>query len=134
MSFFVYLCICVSVCAVCAWLLWQGANLSRARQISGIMSVEIEANQVHIVAANTEASEAARDVLEFSKESVFIQPAEARLLIGKGGKNIRDLQAKCQLFSINVHDDLVMLVGLSLRLSLSPSVSLSLSFWLLLCI
>jgi transcription antitermination factor NusA-like protein len=90
----------------------KGSNLWRARQLPGVFSIEIEGNQVRVVAENDEAAEAARDAVEFLRESVPIQPSEARLLIGRGGKNIKDLQAKCQgLFSINVGDQEIDLVG-----------------------
>lgn len=89
----------------------KGANLWSARQIEGVLSVDIDGNEVQVVAASDEAGQAARDVLEYLREAVPIQPHEGRLLIGRGGKNIRDLQTKCQLFSIKVAETHVDLVG-----------------------
>ena len=89
----------------------KGANLMRARQVEGVFSVKIDGSEVQVLAATTEAGEAARDLLEFLREPVPIQSHEASLLIGKGGKNIRDIQTKCQLFSINVCEDCVELLG-----------------------
>ena len=75
--------------------------------------MEIEGNQVLVLAATEQAAEAARDILEYSRETVAIKAEEAGLLIGKGGKNIRDIQIKCRLFQINVGDRHVELVGLT---------------------
>ena len=91
----------------------KGMNLAKARQIEGVMGVEIDGHEVQVLAATPEAGDAARDVLEYLREAVPISPEEIRLLIGKGGKNVRDIQAKCKLFSIHVSEtgDQVHLVG-----------------------
>ena len=97
----------------------QGSNLIRARHIDGVLSVEIEDNTLQVVATTQEAAEAARDVLEYMRVSVPIEPDNRQLLIGRGGNNVRDIQAKCSLFSINVSDHHVNLVGLCLNLLFS---------------
>lgn len=76
------------------------------------MSVEMEGHQVCVVAATQGDAEAARDVLEYMRQSVPIEPRNRPLLIGRAGKNIRDIQAKCGLHSINLSDSDVELVGL----------------------
>ena len=92
--------------------IYQGANLARARRLAGIMSVEIEGHQVCVIAETQGDAEAARDVLEYMRQSVPIEPRNRPLLIGRAGKNIRDIQAKCGLHSINLSDSDVELVGL----------------------
>jgi hypothetical protein len=75
------------------------------------MSVEIEGHQVCVVAATQEDAEAARDVLEYMRQRVPIATHNRQLLIGRAGKNIRDIQAKCGLHWMNVSELDVELVG-----------------------
>lgn len=82
----------------------RGSNLQKALALDGVYNVDVNETEVVIIAADAETAEKARDILEFVRAFVPTSPAERGLIIGKGGKNIRDLQRNCGLLKIQVSE------------------------------
>ena len=70
----------------------NGSNLARAKEITGVKRLDIKECEVTIHAETFEAAELARDLLEIESLDVPVTSRERRLIIGRGGKNVRDLQ------------------------------------------
>ena len=70
----------------------NGSNVARAESIPDVRRVDVKDCEVTIFANTYEAAETARDLLEIESLVVPVTPAERNLIVGRGGKNIRDLQ------------------------------------------
>jgi hypothetical protein len=70
----------------------NGSTLARAQQIPNVRRVDLKDGEVTIYADTFEAAECARDILEIECLEVPITRRERSLIIGRGGKNVRDLQ------------------------------------------
>jgi hypothetical protein len=69
----------------------NGSNLTRAQQIPNVKRVDLKDGEITIFADSFEAAECARDMLEIECLEIPITPRERSLIIGRGGKNVRDL-------------------------------------------
>jgi predicted RNA-binding protein YlqC (UPF0109 family) len=70
----------------------NGSNIAQAEEIPGVKRVDVKDCEVTIYAENCEAAESARDLLEIESLDIPVTARERRLIIGRGGKNVRDLQ------------------------------------------
>ena len=69
----------------------NGSNLTRAQQIPNVKRVDLKDGEITIFADSFEAAECARDMLEIECLEIPITPRERSLIIGRGGKNVRDM-------------------------------------------
>ena len=74
----------------------NGSSLARAQEIPNVRRVDLKDGEVTIFADTSEAAECARDMLEIECLEVPITGRERSLIIGRGGKNVRDLQVTRQ--------------------------------------
>jgi hypothetical protein len=70
----------------------NGSILTRAQEIPNVRRVDLKDGEVTIYADTFEAAECARDMLEIECLEIPITPRERSLIVGRGGKNVRDLQ------------------------------------------
>ena len=75
-----------------------GKNIADARRETGV-DVMIDQNgpKVVIIGADQDAVDAAREKLEFVTLELPVKPDQIGWLIGKGGKNFKDLQEKTKV-------------------------------------
>jgi len=94
-----------------------GKNIADARRETGVDVVEIDQNgpRVVIIGPTQQSVEAAREKLEFVTAKLPVDPEQIGWLIGKGGKNFKDLQDKTKVTRLNIDKatSQVILVGTS---------------------
>ena len=93
----------------------QGKTIQDVKKATGVDVIEVEqaGPTVVIVGSTQEKVDAAREMLEFVIERVPVQPAQVGWLIGRGGKNFKELQEKTKVTRLNVdkNTSTVILVG-----------------------
>lgn len=92
-----------------------GKNILDAKKASGVDVVDVDQNgpSVVLIGPSQEAVEKARELLEFVIVRVPVRPEQIGWLIGKNGRNFKELQSKTLLTRLNVDkaSNTVMLVG-----------------------
>ena len=81
-----------------------GKNMSNAKRIAGVDRVEIDPTgpRVVVYGPTQEALDAARDMLEFVAERIPVEPKQVGWLIGRDGRNFKELQEKTKVVRLSV--------------------------------
>ena len=92
-----------------------GKQITDVKKATGVEMIEVDQTgpRVIIIGPTQEAVDAARESLEFIIERVPVEPEQVGWLIGRGGKNFRELQEKTKVTRLNVDksSNHVILVG-----------------------
>lgn len=99
-----------------------GSNIRKAREVEGIISIEVskpgdsgddggEMCNVSVLAESSDAAESARDILEFTEETVTLSRRAGSLLVGRGGKNLKNLRDSSGVLRIAVNEGVCTIVG-----------------------
>ena len=92
-----------------------GRTLGDVKQSTGVELIEVDQNgpRVIVIGPTQETVDAAREMLEFVVERVPVEPEQIGWLIGRGGKNFKELQEKTRVTRLNVDKatSTVILVG-----------------------
>ena len=92
-----------------------GKNIKDVKQATKVDSIEVDQNGPSIIVTGpTEQSvEDAREMLEFVEEKMPVKTEQVGWLIGRGGKNFKELQEKTKVTRLNVdkNTNTVILVG-----------------------
>jgi len=93
----------------------NGATIQAARKATGVHRVEVDPDgpRVVIIGPTQESIEAAREMLEFVTQRVSVKPEQIGWLIGRNGRNFRELQEKTKVTRLNIDKSCgqVVLVG-----------------------
>ena len=93
----------------------NGKNIQDAKRQTGIDVVEVDQSgpRVVIIGPTAESVEAARELLEFVTVKQPVEQQQIGWLIGKGGRNFKELQEKTKVTRLNVDKttNTIMLVG-----------------------
>uniref|UniRef100_A0A7S0DVW8 S1 motif domain-containing protein n=1 Tax=Hanusia phi TaxID=3032 RepID=A0A7S0DVW8_9CRYP len=82
----------------------RGSNIAKASAVDGVMKIDVQETNVVILAETEEAAETARQMLEHRKESISVERRTLGLLVGKGGKNLKNLQSSSGVLRIEIDD------------------------------
>lgn len=92
-----------------------GKNLVDTQKATGVDRVEVDPQgpRVIVVGPTQESVDAAREALEFVEDRVSVQPEQVGWLIGRSGRNFKELQEKTKVTRLNVDkgSNQVVLVG-----------------------
>ena len=92
-----------------------GRTLGDVKKSTGVELIEVDQNgpRVIVIGPTQETVDAAREMLEFVVERVPVEPEQIGWLIGRGGKNFKELQEKTRVTRLNVDKatSTVILVG-----------------------
>ena len=92
-----------------------GKNISDVKKATGVEMIEVDQHgpKVVLVGPTQESCDEAREMLEFVTKRVPVQPEQIGWLIGRGGKNFKELQDKTKLTRLNVDKgaNCVIMVG-----------------------
>ena len=93
----------------------SGKTITDARKATGIDVVEIDQSgpKVVIIGPTAESVEAAREMLEYVTLRMPVKQEQIGWLIGKGGKNFKELQEKTKVTRLNIDksSNTIILVG-----------------------
>ena len=81
-----------------------GSNINSAREIPGVRSIDIDdsTSTFYIRGESMEAVNKAREIIEFSKDTILVEKVLAGRVIGKNGKYIQQILEKSGVNSIRV--------------------------------
>ncbi|KAL5476248.1 hypothetical protein EMCRGX_G026170 [Ephydatia muelleri] len=81
-----------------------GSNINSAREIPGVRSIDIDdyTSTFFIRGESMEAVNKAREIIEFSKDTILVEKVLAGRVIGKNGKYIQQILEKSRVNSIRV--------------------------------
>lgn len=99
-----------------------GSNIRKAREVPGIISIDVSKPEdngedgggmctVTVLAESSDAAESARDILEFTEETVTLSRRAGSLLVGRGGKNLKNVRDSSGVLRIAVNEGVCTIVG-----------------------
>ena len=82
----------------------NGKNIAEARRVSGVDVVEVDQHgpKIVVIGPTQESVEKARELLEYVTERMDVRDEQVGWLIGKAGRNFKEMQEKTKITRINV--------------------------------